>query len=103
MYVLCPNHFETCMKCVPADSWRTAKVCRRSWRRGPNSEINPVGLREHINPSYQGLRHIGGNGPYPIQDSFFVRSFGVGVRHRGAAAVCKITASTTYTPPTIAT
>ncbi|ORB29511.1 hypothetical protein [Mycolicibacterium parafortuitum] len=70
---------------------------------GPGSESNSVGFREHVNPSYAGLRHIAGNGPYPIQDSFFVRSFGVGVRHRGAAAVCQITASASYTAPTIAT
>ncbi|MCV7215015.1 hypothetical protein H7J51_06930 [Mycobacterium crocinum] len=67
---------------------------------GPNSDANPVGFREHVNPAYQGLRHIPGNGPYPIQDSFYVRGFGVGTRHRGAAAVAQITTNTLYTPPT---
>ena len=40
---------------------------------GPNSDNNPVGFREHVNPAYQGLRHIPGRGPYPIQESFFHR------------------------------
>jgi hypothetical protein len=40
---------------------------------GPDSDANPVGFREHINPAYQGLRHIPERGPYPIQESFFER------------------------------
>jgi hypothetical protein len=68
---------------------------------GPNSDHNPIALREHVNPAYQGLRHIPGNGPYPIQDSFFARGFGVGTRHRGAAVVCKIAASGSYSAPVI--
>lgn len=67
---------------------------------GVNSSDNPVAFREHENPAYQGLRLIPGNGPYPLQDSFFVRSFGVGVRHRGAAVVCQIVNSSVYTEPT---
>jgi hypothetical protein len=70
---------------------------------GPNSDTNPVGVREHINPAYQGLRHIPGQGPYPLVDSFYARGFGVGVRHRSAAVVMQITTSGTYTAPTIAT
>ena len=70
---------------------------------GPNSDRNPVGFREHINPAYQGLRHIPGRGPYPIQESFFARGFGTGTRHRGAAVVVQITTDLTYTPPTIET
>ena len=27
---------------------------------GPESDINPVGFRQHVNPAYQGLRHIPG-------------------------------------------
>ena len=51
----------------------------------------------------QGLRHIPGTHVgYPLQDSFFARGFGVGVRHRGAAVVCQITASATYISPAIA-
>lgn len=70
---------------------------------GPNVDINPIGFREHVNPAYQGLRHIPGAGPYPIVDSFFARGFGVGTRHRGAAVVTQITTNTTYTPPVIPT
>ena len=70
---------------------------------GPNADYNPVGFRQHANTAYQGLRHIPGSRVgYPLQDSFFVRGFGVGVRHRGGAVVCQITASTTYTSPSIA-
>jgi len=67
---------------------------------GPNSSDNPVALRQHANPAYQGLRLIPGSGPYPLQDSFFARSIGTGVRHRGAAVVCQIVNSTTYVEPT---
>jgi hypothetical protein len=67
---------------------------------GPNGSANPVGFRQHVNPAYQGLRHIPGSGPYPIVESFFARGFGVGVRHRSAAAVCQIKSSGSYTPPT---
>lgn len=67
---------------------------------GPNSDVNAVGFREHVNEDYQGLRHIPGNGPYPLQDSFYQRSFGVGVRHRSAVVVAQISSGTTYTPPT---
>ncbi len=67
---------------------------------GPNSDMNPVGFREHVNAAYQGLRHIPGPGPYPLQDSFYARGFGVGVRHRGAAVVMQVTTNGTYTAPT---
>jgi hypothetical protein len=66
---------------------------------GPNSELNPVGFREHRDPDYQGLRQIPGRGVYPLQDSFYVRSFGVGVRHRSAAVVAQITAGSNYAAP----
>ena len=66
---------------------------------GPESDFNPVGFREARQPGYQGLRHIPGPGPYPLQDSFYARGFGVGVRHRGAAVVMQVTTNTTYTPP----
>jgi hypothetical protein len=67
---------------------------------GPNSVDNPIGLREHDNPAYQGLRLIpGGQGPYPLQDAQFARAIGVGVRHRGAAVAIQITAGNSYTAP----
>jgi hypothetical protein len=70
---------------------------------GLDSDMNPVGFRQHVNPAYQGLRHIPGRGPYPLQDSFYARGFGLGVRHRGAAVVMQVTTNANYTPPTIQT
>jgi len=67
---------------------------------GPNSDSNPLAVRHHENPAYRGLRSIPGPVPgYPLQETFMARSIGVGTRHRGAAAVCQITASATYTAP----
>ncbi|VBA47112.1 hypothetical protein [Mycobacterium attenuatum] len=68
---------------------------------GPNSNDNVIGFREHRDSSYSGLRLIPGVGPYPIQESFLVRSFGTGVRHRGAAVAIQITNNPVYAPPTI--
>lgn len=68
---------------------------------GPNSPLNPVGVRQHSNAAYQGLRQIPGHVPaYPLQDSFFARAIGTGVRHRGAAVVTQLTIGS-YTVPTI--
>ena len=44
---------------------------------------------------------IPGVGPYPIQEHFCVRSFGTGVRHRGAAVAIQITNNANYTAPVI--
>jgi hypothetical protein len=69
---------------------------------GPNSSLNPVGFRQHPNPAHQGLRLLPGNQrEYPLSESFYTRCFGVGVRHRGAAAVMQITTNSSYTPPTL--
>ncbi|MFA4083452.1 hypothetical protein ONA92_17285 [Mycobacteroides salmoniphilum] len=67
---------------------------------GPGSDVNPVALREHHDPNYQGLRHIPGGAPYPLQDSFFARTLGTGVRHRGAALCMQISTNASYTAPT---
>lgn len=68
---------------------------------GPNSEANPVGLREHIKPQYQGLRLLRGHfQEYPLIDAYLLRGFGCGIRNRGAAVAMQITNSLTYTPPT---
>jgi len=69
---------------------------------GPDSRANPVGFREHPNLAYRGLRILPGNGSYPLVSSFYSRTFGVGVRHRGAACVVQVTSAavTDYTPPT---
>lgn len=67
---------------------------------GPNSTRNPIAFRQHENPAYQGLRLIPGRDQrYPLQDSFFQRSFGCGVRYRSAACVIQVTTDTTYTAP----
>lgn len=67
---------------------------------GPGSKANPFAIRQHPNPSYQGLRLIPGNQQrYPLIESFFQRSFGVGTKQRGGAAVMQITASGSYTAP----
>lgn len=67
---------------------------------GANNLGNPVGFREHAQASLRGLRLVKGRTPnYPLIDSYWVRGFGTGIRHRGAGVVTQIVASTTYTPP----
>ena len=69
---------------------------------GPNSPDNAIGFREHTNAAYRGFRTVPGNvGDYPIQDAFFTRAFGVGVRRRGQAAVVQVKASGTFDIPVI--
>ncbi|AKK28700.1 hypothetical protein [Mycobacterium sp. EPa45] len=69
---------------------------------GPNSSDNAIGFREHPQRQYQGLRTIPGlvNG-YPLQDAYFQRSFGVGVRRRGQACITQIKETGTYDIPNI--
>ncbi|MGE2835137.1 hypothetical protein [Mycobacterium sp. SMC-4] len=65
---------------------------------GPNSERNVVGLREAA--GYEGLLTMPGNWrEFPLVESFFVHSFGTGVRQRGGAVCLQVTASSTYTAP----
>ena len=64
---------------------------------GPGSPDNPVAVREHPNAQYRGLRAIPGKGPYSLQESFAARGIGVGVPHRGAAAVTQVTTGSTCT------
>ena len=66
---------------------------------GPDADINPVALRSHTDPAYQGLLRIPGNGRYPLVESFFHRDVGAGIRHRSAAVAIQITASPTYSAP----
>lgn len=68
---------------------------------GANNSDNLIGFREHPQRQYQSLRTIPGMGPYPLQDSYFQRSFGVGVRRRGQAAVTQIKVSGSYVAPVI--
>ena len=69
---------------------------------GPDNISNPVGLREHKNAAFRGLKLIPGdrNG-YPLIESFYQRGMGTGIRHRGAGVVMQVTASSTYTVPAI--
>lgn len=65
---------------------------------------NPVGLREHANTSLRGLRLVKGPvADYPLIDSFYQRGFGTGIRQRGGAVVMQVTASATYSNPSIVT
>jgi hypothetical protein len=67
---------------------------------GPDNLTNPVGIREHKNPSYRGLKIIPGQrSDYPLLDSYYRRGFGTGVRQRGGGYVMQITTSGTYTVP----
>lgn len=68
---------------------------------GGNDQIsNPIGIREHANPAYRGLKVIPGQrSQYPLIDSFYRRGFGTGIRHRGAGAVMQIKATGNYTVP----
>lgn len=67
---------------------------------GKNNLNNPVGMRQHQNPSMQGLRLVKGpDNDYPLVDSFYQRGFGTGIRQRGGAAVVQIKASGSYAPP----
>lgn len=68
---------------------------------GRENLSNPIGFRQHANPALQGMRLVKGPNPdYPLIDSYYVRGFGLGIRHRGAGAVLQVTTGTTYTPPT---
>ncbi|AWT56216.1 hypothetical protein [Mycolicibacterium smegmatis] len=69
---------------------------------GLDSDMNPVGFREHVNTAYHGLRHIPSRGPYPLME-FLCEGFGTGVRHRGAAVVMQVTTNANYTALTIKT
>lgn len=67
---------------------------------GAGNLNNPVGLREHANAAYRGLRLLQGNrAGYPLVDSFYTRGFGTGVRQRGGAAIMQIVNSATYAIP----
>lgn len=67
---------------------------------GAGNLQNPVGLREHANPAYRGLRLLPGNQQrYPLVESFYSRGFGTGVRQRGGAAVMQLSAPGAYVIP----
>lgn len=61
---------------------------------------NPIGIREHSNEAYRGLKVIPGQrSDYPLIDSFYRKGLGTGIRHRGAGAIMQIKASGVYTVP----
>lgn len=67
---------------------------------GAGNLQNIVGLREHANTAYRGLRLLPGNNQrYPLVDSYYSRGFGTGIRQRGGAVVMQITAGA-YAIPT---
>lgn len=69
---------------------------------GPDNISNPIGLREHKNPRYRGLKVLPGNlQGYPLVESYFQRGIGTGIRHRGAGAILQVSASGTYAVPAI--
>jgi hypothetical protein len=69
---------------------------------GPESVTNPIGIREHQNPALRGLRIVKGREPdYPLQDAFYQRGMGTGIRHRGAGVVMQVTANPAYAIPAL--
>lgn len=72
---------------------------------GPGSDLNPVSFREHPNSAHRGLRLMPGpRDAYPLVEATYTRAFGVGVRHRGAAAALMVGGdgrSASYVPPTL--
>lgn len=67
---------------------------------GLDNISNPVGIREHVNPAYRGLKIIPGQrSDYPLLDSFYRRGFGTGIRQRGAGAIMQVKVSGTYDIP----
>lgn len=66
---------------------------------GPENLRNPVGFREHENPSFRGLRLVKGPNPdYPLVDSFYQRTFGTGIRQRGGSVIMQVTAGAYAAP-----
>lgn len=69
---------------------------------GADNLTNPIGLREHSNPAYRGLKVIPGNRQgYPLIESFFQRGLGTGIRQRGAGVVAQVSGNASYTVPAI--
>lgn len=66
---------------------------------GPDSPYNTIGFRQHPNAAYQNLRVIPGAGTYPLVNAYHQRSFGVGVRQRGAAVCIQVSTDDDYAKP----
>ena len=70
---------------------------------GVDHPDNAIAFRQSENPDYQGLQFVPGSDDrraYPLSSSFATRTFGTGVRRRGALAVAQLTAAGSYTAPT---
>jgi hypothetical protein len=67
---------------------------------GSESLTNPIGIREHQNTALRGLRLVQGRFPtYPLQDSYYQRGFGAGIRQRGAGVLMQVKATGTFAAP----
>lgn len=67
---------------------------------GAENLQNPIGIREHANPAYRGLKIIPGQrSDYPLVDSFYRRGFGTGIRQRGGGVVMQVTTNASYAVP----
>lgn len=67
---------------------------------GSGNLQNLVGVRQHANAAYQGLRLLPGNqAGYPLTESFYSVGFGTGIRQRAGGAVLQLKASGSYDIP----
>lgn len=68
-----------------------------------DSSSRPIGRRQHLNPAYRGLRieRDAADASNPLVGAYFRRRIGFGVRMQGAGAVRAISASGTYSAPTM--
>lgn len=69
--------------------------------QGADNLKNPIGIREHANPSARGLKLMGGDNDYPLVDSFYRHGFGTGIVQRGGGVVMQVTTNASYTIPAI--
>lgn len=67
---------------------------------GVANASNLVGIRQHDNPAWRGLRIMPGNqSNYPLIEGFYQFGMGTGIRQRGGAVVMQIKASGSYDIP----
>lgn len=67
---------------------------------GTGNLKNLVGIRQHANAAYRGLRVIPGNQQgYPLVESFYSVGFGTGIRQRAGGVVLQLKASGSYDIP----
>jgi hypothetical protein len=67
---------------------------------GTGNLQNLVGIREHANSAYRGLRLLPGNQQgYPLVESFYSVGFGTGIRQRAGGVVVQVKAPGSYDIP----